>query len=153
MINIEIKLNKEIRKYSESVFMGFSLRQTLFGGLAVAAAAGTYLLLMNKVHGEVVSWLAILAAVPFACIGFIKYHGMPIERLVASFVKYTFFTDKKLIYKPTNLYKENAKLYLNRKREEKYIANHFKKGKTKSGAEHVSADTVSTANDTSEKGI
>lgn len=119
---MEIKLNKEIRKYSESVFMGFSLRQTVFGGLAIAAAAGTYLLLMNKVHVEISSWLSILAAVPFACIGFIRYHGMPMEKLFAAWIKYTSFTNKKLKYQPSNLYK---KTYL--KKKGKHIANNTKK--------------------------
>ena len=39
---MEIKINKEIRDYQESVFMGLSLRQFLFSLLAVGVAIGIY---------------------------------------------------------------------------------------------------------------
>ena len=39
---MEIKINREIRDYHESMFMGLSLRQTLCSLLAVGAAVGLY---------------------------------------------------------------------------------------------------------------
>ena len=42
---MEVKINREIRNYTESVFFGLSLRQFIFAILAVAVAVGLYFLL------------------------------------------------------------------------------------------------------------
>ena len=42
--NFEIKINKEIRDYTESILLGLSLRQTIFSILACAVACGLYFL-------------------------------------------------------------------------------------------------------------
>lgn len=39
---MEVKINKEIRDYTESVFFGLSLRQLVFSVIACAAAAAAY---------------------------------------------------------------------------------------------------------------
>ena len=36
---MEIKINRDIRKYTESMFLGLSLRQSVFSVQAAAAAA------------------------------------------------------------------------------------------------------------------
>lgn len=40
---MEVRINKEVRNYQESLFFGLSLRQLLFALLAVAVAVGVYL--------------------------------------------------------------------------------------------------------------
>ena len=39
---MEVKINKEIRNYTESMFFGLSLRQFIFSVLACAVAVGLY---------------------------------------------------------------------------------------------------------------
>ena len=39
---MEVKMNKEIRDYQESMFWGLSFRQCLFSVLAILAALGIY---------------------------------------------------------------------------------------------------------------
>ena len=39
---MEVKINREIRNYTEAMFFGLSLRQFLFALLAVAVAVGVY---------------------------------------------------------------------------------------------------------------
>ncbi len=58
---MEIKINKEIRDYQESVFMGLSLRQFLFSLLACGVAVGIYFGLRDVLGTETVSWLCILS--------------------------------------------------------------------------------------------
>ena len=72
---LEIKINKEIRDYQEAVFMGLSLRQFLFSLLAIAVAVGVYFGLQGVLGAETISWLCVIAAFPFAILGFVKYHG------------------------------------------------------------------------------
>lgn len=78
---MEVKINQEIREYTESMFFGLSLRQSVFSLLAVITAAALYFALKGRLHPEVVSWICIAGAVPFAAMGFVKYHGMNFEQL------------------------------------------------------------------------
>ena len=48
---MEIKINREIRDYHESMFMGLSLRQTIFSVLAILVAVGLYFWL-NPILGS-----------------------------------------------------------------------------------------------------
>ena len=101
---MEIKINKEIRSYQEAVFMGLSLRQLLFSILAVGAAVGVYFGLKNVLGQETVSWLCVIAAFPFAILGFIKYHGMTAEQFLKAYIESEFLTPKELKSVPINLY-------------------------------------------------
>ena len=84
---MEVKINREIRDYTESMFFGLSLRQSVFSVLAIAVAVGLYFLLKPHVGTETVSWMCILGAAPFAALGFIKYHGMTAEQIHSGFQK------------------------------------------------------------------
>ena len=42
---MEVKINREIRNYTESIFFGLSLRQFFFSVLACGVAVGLYFLL------------------------------------------------------------------------------------------------------------
>ena len=63
---MEVKINREIREYTESMFFGLTLRQFIFTVLAAAASIISYLLLRPVIGIEAVSWVCMLAAVPFA---------------------------------------------------------------------------------------
>ena len=84
---MEVKINKEIRDYSESVFFGLSVRQLVFSALAVGVAVGLYFVLRNRLGTETLSWVCVLAAAPFAALGFIRYHGMNAEELLWAFLR------------------------------------------------------------------
>ena len=101
---MEIKINKEIRDYQESIFMGLSLRQFIFAVLAVGVAIGVYFGLRNVLGTETVSWLCVVAAFPFAILGFVKYHGMTAEQFIRAYIQSEFLMPKQQTSKPTNLY-------------------------------------------------
>lgn len=73
---MEVKINKEIRDYTEAIFFGLSLRQFIFSGLACGIAVGLYFLLHPYMSMETVSWICVLGAAPCVVLGFVKYHGM-----------------------------------------------------------------------------
>ena len=106
---MEIKINKEIRDYTESMFFGLSLRQSVFSLLALAVAVGIYFMLKPYLGIETLSWLCILGAAPFAAIGFVKYNGMNAEEFVLAYIRSEFLTSKELTFKPTNYYYELLK--------------------------------------------
>jgi hypothetical protein len=103
---MEVKINKEIRNYTESMFFGLSLRQFIFSILACGVAVGIFFGLRAYLGMETVSWVCVLGAAPFAAIGFITYHGMTAEQFMWVWVKSEFIMPKRLAFKSTNLYYE-----------------------------------------------
>jgi hypothetical protein len=103
---MEVKINREIRDYTESVFFGLSLRQCAFSALACAAAVGLYFLLSPYLALEVLSWVCVLGAAPFAAVGFIKYHSLYAEQFCWAWVKSELLTPRRLTYCPPNLYRD-----------------------------------------------
>ena len=126
---MEIKINREIRDYHESMFMGLSLRQTIFSVLAILVAVGLYFWLNPILGTETVSWVCILGAAPFAVIGFVSYHGMPAEKFVWVWFRSEILEPKQLCFKPNNLYYELMK---------DTIAKHEKEAKAKQESDQAS---------------
>lgn len=116
---MEVKINREIRDYTESMFFGLSLRQFFFSLIACGVAVGLYFLLRPYVGMETVSWMCVLGAAPFAVLGFIKYHGMTAEQLLWAWIKSEFLIPKRLVFHPENIYYETLKQTVqNHEREE-----------------------------------
>ena len=101
---MEVKINREIRNYTESMFFGLSLRQFIFSVLACGVAVAVYFLLKPILGLETVSWVCILAAVPFAAIGFLKYNGMTAEKFLLAWIRSEILMPKHLVFGNTNLY-------------------------------------------------
>ena len=101
---MEVRINREIRDYTESMFFGLSLRQFFFSVLACGVAVGIYLGLNPILGTETTSWLCIVAAFPFAVMGFLKYNGMTAEKFIAAWIKSTFMIPKVLLFGNTNYY-------------------------------------------------
>ena len=106
---MEVKINKEIRDYTESVYFGLSLRQFIFSILACGMAVVLYFVFRPYFGIETLSWLCILGAAPFAAIGFIKYNGMNAEEFLFAYIRSEFLTPKELVFNPTNYYYELLK--------------------------------------------
>ena len=115
---MEVKINREIRDYTESMFFGLSLRQFIFSVLAVIVAVGIYFGLRNFFGTETVSWMCILGATPFAALGFIQYHGMTAEQFLWAYLKSEFLLPKRLTFHPTIIYYEALKSTLEKHEKE-----------------------------------
>ena len=103
---MEVKINREIRDYSEAVYFGLNLRQFIFSILACGVAVGLYFLLKPFFGIETLSWVCILGAAPFAAIGFFKYHGMTAEKAFFAYLKSEILMPKVLKFKSKNIYDE-----------------------------------------------
>lgn len=128
---MEVKINREIREYTESIFFGLSMRQFFFSICACMVALILYFLLKPYFGIETLSWVCILGVVPFAVLGFIKYNGMTAEKFITAWIKSEILTPKKLTFKPTNLYYEDLKNIENRKKQIEKKMNRKKGGYTK----------------------
>ena len=120
---MEIRINKEIKDYHESLFMGLSMRQFMCSLGAVGAAVGIYFGLSNVLDKETVSWLCIVCAAPLAAAGFFKYNGMNFEQFVIAYIYSEFICSGVRTYKSENYiydaYKEVLKDVSVRKKETK----------------------------------
>lgn len=116
---MEVKINKEIRDYTESMFFGLSLRQSVFSLLALAVAVGIYFMLKPYLGIETLSWLCILGASPFAALGFINYHGMTAEQLLWAWFRTQIIEPHKLKFVSTTIYREATKGYTHKIQKEK----------------------------------
>ena len=96
---MEIKINKEIKEYNETIFFGLSARQFIFSVLACIAAVGIYFLLKPYLNTETLSWVCILGAVPFAALGFVKYNGMTAEKIIRAWIRSEILMPKYLLFK------------------------------------------------------
>jgi len=106
---VEVKINKEIRDYTESIFFGLSMRQFIFSILACGVAVLLYFVLRPYFGIETLSWMCILGAAPFALLGFLKYNGMTAEEFVMDWIRSEFIVPKHLLFVPKNYYYELCK--------------------------------------------
>lgn len=101
---MEVRINKEVRNYQESLFFGLSLRQLLFALLAVAVAVGVYFSLRPVLGNGEIGWVCVLAAFPFALSGFFQYNGMTLERFLLTYIRSEFLFPRRLVFKSDNIY-------------------------------------------------
>lgn len=121
---MEVKINREIRNYTESMFFGLSLRQFIFSVLALGVAVLLYFVLKPYLGTETVSWVCILGAAPFAAMGFITYHGMTAEQFLWAWLRSEFIEPRFLRSEPVNnIYYETMKGIVESHEKEGYKAH------------------------------
>lgn len=138
---MEVKINKDIREFTESIFFGLSMRQFIFSISACIVAVILYFLLKPFFGIETLSWVCILGAAPFAVLGFVKYNGMTAEKFIAAWIKSNFIIPKRLTFKAKNIYYEMFKPIIdlkqgvikpqNKKKERKNLKPKKEKNKAK----------------------
>lgn len=112
---MEVRINREIRNYTESIFFGLSFRQFAFSIMACLVAVLLYFVLKSKFSIETLSWICILGAAPFAAFGFITYNGMTADKFLVAYIRSEFLNPKHLTFKPINYYYELTKKYMEKK--------------------------------------
>ena len=128
---MEIKINKDIKKYEQKHIIGLNMRQLIWSIAAVVLIVLTYIAMI-----EAASKLRILAMVgvgtPCILIGFVNWHGMKIEKLLPTVIKNELLTPVRLVFKPKNIYYESYKRNTRNEKEKNNVRNRFKKKNGKS---------------------
>lgn len=101
---MEIKINREIRSYTESMFFGLSMRQFFFACIGCVMAVLLYFVFKPIFGVETLSWVCMLGAAPFIACGFITYNGMPAEKFAVAWVKSKFIEPIKVKFGSSTLY-------------------------------------------------
>ena len=125
---MDIKINKEIRDYSENMILGLNIRQAVFSGAAIIVSAGLFFLLRNRFNIEIISWICVVAAFPFVFMGFFKYHELPAEQILKRVVTY-YLQPKNMTYTTASICGELEKRV--RENEVKHSKRHRKRKKGK----------------------
>ncbi|MBR3325252.1 MAG: PrgI family protein [Clostridia bacterium] len=120
---MEVKINKDIREFQESIFFGLSMRQCIFSILACGVALLLYFLLKPFFGIETLSWVCILGAVPFAVLGFVKYNGMTAEQFIMAWIRTNILLPSHLHFKSTTYYFELFKPLINRNLKRDFLKN------------------------------
>lgn len=115
---MEVKVNKEIRNYTESIYFGLSLRQFIFSILACLMAVGLYFIMKPYFGLETLSWLCILGASPFAALGFITYNGLTAKQFVWAWIKSELLIPREIKFESNNIYWEALISYVKGKERE-----------------------------------
>lgn len=115
---MEVKVNKEIRNYTESIYFGLSLRQFIFSVLACLMAVILYFILRPYFGLETLSWLCIIGVAPFAALGFITYNGMNAEQIIWAWIKCEILMPREIKMENQNLYWDILQPYFNNKERE-----------------------------------
>ena len=106
---MEIKINREIRHYSESMFFGLTLRQLVFTAAGIACAVILYFSFQNRCGTELLSWICMSGAAPFVTMGFLRYNGMSAEELAVVWFRSKIAEPKKVKFECDTLYRNNGK--------------------------------------------
>ena len=101
---MEVKINKDIRDFTENIFFGLSMRQFVFSLLACIVAVTIHLTLKPYLGTETLSWVCIICAAPFAILGFLKYNGMTAEKFLITWFKSNFLIPRNIKFKNYNFY-------------------------------------------------
>ena len=120
---MEVKINREIRNYTEAMFFGLSLRQFIFSACACVVAVGIYFLLKPYVGTETVSWMCIFGAPPCPAHRILKYNRKTPEKFIYAWIKSEFLMPKKLSFRSTNTYYELFKPSIEAKAKEAMKSN------------------------------
>ena len=120
---MEVKINKDVREYTESMFFGLSLRQFIFSFIALVVAVVIYFWINPFWGVETVSWMCVLGAAPFAVLGFVNYHGLNAEQLLWAWLKSEIIEPKKLIFESTTLYYDVLKENITKREKEAMKSN------------------------------
>ena len=120
---MEVKINKDIRQYSESIFFGLSMRQFIFSILACLVAVGLYFILRPYFGIETLSWMCILGAAPFAILGFVKYNGMTAEQFLIAWFRSKFLMPSHFVFKSDNYYAIKYKPIIENNLKRDFIKN------------------------------
>mgnify|MGYP002514171883 CR=1 FL=1 len=120
---MEVKINKDVREYTESMFFGLSLRQFIFSFIALVVAVVIYFWIKPFWGVETVSWMCVLGAAPFAALGFVNYHGLNAEQLLWVWLKSEIIEPKKLIFESSTLYYDVLKENITKREKEAMKSN------------------------------
>ncbi len=101
---MEVKINREIRNYTESMFFGLSMRQFIFPFWPAAWPWAFTFSCAPTLAWKPFPGFAFWARPPFAMLGFITYHGMTAEQFIWAWLRSEMLEPKEIKFEDSNYY-------------------------------------------------
>ena len=151
--NGEVKINKDILKYNEQVFMGLNLKQTISGAVAMIVAALVYFVTHNIFGRQLAIIFCAVAASPVAAIGFLSFNGLTFMQLLKAVVQHYSMPDK-LLFRAKNFYQSIITLdkYISSKEDKRKNAKNIPANQT-DGKELLQGAENGTGNNSYQKNM
>lgn len=92
---ITVRVPAEIRKYKETLFLGFNARQIISTGIGLAICVPLYFFGDDYIPEDILSWIILLIGLPALGFGFFSYRGMPFEKFIVAYSKFHYFPIKR----------------------------------------------------------
>lgn len=102
---IAVRIPEEIRKYKERIMFGLSARQLICTIIALGICIPLYFFGNKYIDEDALSWIIILIALPIFAIGFFTFNGMPMEKFILAYLKFSFINPLKRRYKTENAFR------------------------------------------------
>lgn len=118
---IGVRIPKDTREYKEKIALGMSMRQLISLILGVAIVAPIYIFGRKYINEELVSWIAIIIAIPVVACGFFAINGMPFEKFLKMLFRHQFLYPQKRIFKSQLSLKRVKPPIQRTKKEQEYI--------------------------------
>jgi hypothetical protein len=91
-------------EYKEKFFFGLTVRQLVCTAACLAITIPTGIFGGKILPSDIVQWIVILEAIPFAAFGFISFDGQPVEKVFFKAFKYYISPQKDIIYYKPEIY-------------------------------------------------
>jgi hypothetical protein len=137
---LKVPIPREVTEYKEKFILGMTVRQLVcaVGCLAVTIPTGIF---GSKVMPtDMVQWIVILEALPFAAAGFMNFGGQAFENVFGRAVRYYVSPQKDVIYYKPPLYLWQEEFTRVMLVTDKFLAKEDKKRKKKHKGDGKIAD-------------
>lgn len=141
MARLQTRVKPDVLQISNNVFLGMTLRQTIFSAAAIASATVSYFLLKGIAGPTVATYVSALIAMLCALLGFFNYNGLTAEKFLAAVWK-DLNAPKILKHQSTNYFHKIAAQY--QKEKEEYLEYEEYLNKKKYGTKEQSTESDST---------
>lgn len=92
---ISVRVPAEIRKYKESLFLGFNARQIISAVIALAICVPLYFFGRDYIPEDILGWLIILIGLPIIAFGFFSFRDMPFEKFMVALIQFILYPIKR----------------------------------------------------------
>lgn len=87
---IKADIPQDVTEYKEQFFFGLTIRQFVCGIAMIALAVLTFLIGRNFISTDILMYIVILEVAPLAAVGFMRYNGMPFEKIASTVIEFYF---------------------------------------------------------------
>ena len=101
---MEIRINREIKEYTENVFLGLTLKQLICVIIASGMDILLYIKLRNVLPGGLIAAMGTAATLPPAVWGFCTFDTMSAGTLLRAIIKNHILSGGTLIYRSVPVY-------------------------------------------------